>query len=153
MLRVVRVYVGGGLSTQPPTQPVTQPPLHARTHARNDLTLRTPTPLHNRTKHTRSLLPRRNAKSAVAAKTSAAAEENLWAWYHDELNPFFKNYGEAGALIGFATFVFSVDVTSSFIESVFSVAKSTKTKHRGRMGVAKMDEVIRQRRRVGRMGG
>ena len=79
----------------------------------------------------RSLLPlvvHREAHPDVQNRTIAASKRNLWAWYD---NPFFAENGRT-QLLDFATFVFFVDVTSAFTESVFSVVKGTKTVHRGR---------------------
>lgn len=78
------------------------------------------------------------------------ASINLWAWYHRKNNPFFMrdSWGRQmvqtkRALLDFVTFVFSVDVSSAFTESVFSITKGTKDQKRQRLSTEQVANYVR----------
>ena len=78
------------------------------------------------------------------------ASINLWAWYHRKNNPFFvrdswgrQNDRTTRALLDFVTFVFSVDVSSAFTESVFSITKGTKDQKRQRLSTEQVANYVR----------
>ena len=82
--------------------------------------------------------------------TAREADCNLWAWYHRKDNEFFnrETWHQQGddeklALVEFVTFVFSVDVSSAFTESVFSITKGTKDPKRQRLKTEQVANYVR----------
>ena len=93
------------------------------------------------------------ARRSCPSEQRAAAHEadsNLWAWYHRENNDFFMQHRwcrrkteEKLAFLDFVTFVFSVDVSSAFTESVFSITKGTKDPKRQRLETEQVANYVR----------
>jgi len=89
----------------------------------------------------------RDLEQVDQVRVASAAMDNLWSWYHDEGNQFFQqdfsDQQTMSALLDFVAFVFSVEVSSSFTESVFSITKGTKNPHRSSLSIESVANYVR----------